>query len=51
METDSILGKMEESTVDNMSTIKSMDLASILGLMEGNTLANGLIVKGMVRAK
>lgn len=41
MDRESTLGKMEESIVDSISSIKNMDLVNILGLMEEDTLDNG----------
>ena len=47
---ESIRGKMEENTKENISKIESMDLESILGQTADNTKVNGRMDASMVKA-
>ena len=47
---ESIRGKMEENTKDNISKIESMDLESIPGQTADNTKVNGRMDASMVKA-
>ena len=47
---ESIRGKMEENTKENISKIESMDLESILGQTADNTKVNGRMDASTVKA-